>query len=85
MGRRQHFPSGERVADLERWLWGSPRGRDPARDPTGGWGGGKDSGWHCHATSYQEGSAQPQEMAAPQGVGTENRWPEAWESLQRPA
>ena len=36
MGRRQHFPSGEREAALAQWPWGSPRGRDPARDPTEG-------------------------------------------------
>lgn len=42
--------------------------------------GGESSGWYCNATSYQEGSAQPQEMAAPQGVTLENRWPEVWES-----
>lgn len=28
---------GERVAALEQWLWGWPRGRDPLRNPWG-WG-----------------------------------------------
>lgn len=61
-----------------QWLWGSPRGRAPDRDPMGGVGG-ESFGWYCNATSYQEGSAQPQEMAAPQGVKLENRCPEVWE------
>ena len=42
--------------------------------------GGESFGWYRNATSYQEGSAQPQEMAAPQGVKLENRWPEVGES-----
>lgn len=32
-------------------------------------GGGEESPrWHCNATSYQEGSAQPQKMSVPWGV-----------------
>lgn len=30
------IPCGERVAALEQWLWGWPRGRDPVRNPWGG-------------------------------------------------
>ena len=58
------------VAALEVWRGRSPRERDPARDPKVGVGGGvgKSAEWHCNATNYQEGSAQFQEMAAPQGV-----------------
>lgn len=59
MGRRQHFPSGERVADLEQWLWGSPRGRDPARDPTGGWGGGRALGGTAMPPATRRGQHSP--------------------------
>lgn len=31
-------------------------------------GRGEKARWHCNATSYQEGSAQPQKMSVPQGV-----------------
>lgn len=50
--------------------------RDPHRV------GKKSSGWHCNAIHNQEGSAQQQEMSAPQGVGSENHWPEVWDALQ---
>ena len=91
------FIGEERGRQVAKWGGDSispvGRGRLPWRSGCGGHqgegiqletpqGGGKGSGWHCHATSYQEGSAQPQEMAAPQGVRMENRWPEVWESLQ---
>lgn len=65
-------PSAKRVAALEPWLWTSQGGNDPARDapPWGGGAGGRGekARWHCNATSYQEGSAQPQKMSVPQGV-----------------
>lgn len=81
MGKAAAFSSGERGAALDQWPWEWLRGRDPPRErppPERG----KSSGWHCNAIHIQEGSAQPQEKSAPQGVGRENHWPEVWDALQ---